>query len=426
MLTALIFAGIVVGVYLRKPSYESSAKVLISFEGLGISLSRAEFQMNNTLVQAVEAITSQGEILLSRSLTEQVIDDIGIEALRDPPPTSAIGRFLRGFVFTVVDGMEDFLAGLGLAPKLSERDKLVAKLTKSLSVFPVRQSQIIVVSVRWNKPEKAKLILQKIMDSYIAMNMKISQRANNYEIFAEQTKQLSAALNDAENVLLQFKLKNNLLDLPREKQTLASRIEKLSALIDGMTTGAGDANVAADDAMVTNDNAAVTQVTSLQSQLLSLKIELARMRVSATSENRAVKQLESQIAEVEKSIAGILSRVALALDESTTRLRTVNEAEAGYERIRRDVEMARDAYQTYRKVTDDRRAMQSRTMQLDVQVIDSPSLPVKASGPSRLVLLLAGLPFSILLAVGLVSLLFALRIWTGRENLRFATQAAND
>jgi uncharacterized protein involved in exopolysaccharide biosynthesis len=418
VLFALVMSGIVAGVYLRKPAFESTAKVLISFEGLGISLSRAEYQIGNTQVQAVEAITSQGEILQSRNLVEQVIDEIGVEALRDPPPASMIVRIIGGFASSLGNAIEDALFRLGLATRMSERDSLVARLSKSLSVFPVRQSHILTVSVRWHRPEIARLLLSRVMQTYFAMNKKISQRANNYEVFAEQTRQLSAELSDAEQALLQFKLRNNLLDLPREKQILSSQIERLSALLEGMAAVAGYVTAPPEEPAVASgaDNAAVSQVSSLQAQLVSFRVELARLRISSTPDNRAVRQLESQIAEVEKTIAGILAWAARSLDQSKARLRVVNEAEASYERIRRDVEMARDAYQTYRKVTEDRRAMQSRNMQINVQIIDSPSLPLRAAGPSRLTLLIAGLPFSLICAIGLMLLVAFYRSWIPGRN----------
>ena len=349
-----------------------------------------------------------------------MIDEIGVEALRDPPPASVIVRFIGGVANSLGDAIEAVLVRLGLATPMSERDSLVAKLNKSLSVFPVRQSHIVTVSVRWHRPEIARLLLRKVMETYIATNKAIGQRANNYEVYAEQTKQLSAELSEAENVLLQFKLKNNIMDLLREKQVLMSNTEKLSALLEGTAAIAGHATAPAEDPAATSDidSAAVSQVSSLQAQLTSFRIELARLRISSTPDNRSVQQLVSQIAEVEKTIAGILARVTRSLEDSKTRLRAVNEAEAGYERIRRDVEMARDAYQTYRKVTEDRRSMQSRNMQTNIQVVDSPSLPLRASGPSRLMLLAAGLPFSLTCSIGLISLLLIYRSWKQAERGR--------
>jgi uncharacterized protein involved in exopolysaccharide biosynthesis len=413
LLFALVMSGIVMGVYIRKPAFDSTAKLLISFEGTGISLSRAEYQLNTAQVQAVEVITSQSEILASRSLVERVIDEVGVEALRDPPPTTLIGRFVNGLASFAGSTIESALLRLGLASKLDERDILVDRLGKSLSVYPVRQSQIMLVSVRWHRPEIANLLLGKVLEVYFAINEEIGQGANGYQIFAEQTKRLSSELSDAEQALLQFRLNNNLMDLPREKQFLTARIETLSALTDGMDAsfGAGPGTAGGPAANVDEDMAAISQAASLQSQLETLRVELARVRITATSDNRAVRELESQISEVEKSLVSIYARATKSLEDAKSRLRAVNEAEAGYERIRRDVEMATDAYQTYRKVAEDRRSMPSRSNQIDVQIVDSPSQPYQPLGPSRLILLIAGLPFSLLCAIGLVLLINFHRNW---------------
>ncbi|WP_163980809.1 hypothetical protein, partial [Raoultella ornithinolytica] len=68
-LAFLVFAGFfgaaMAGIYLKKPAYESVGKLLVNFEGRGVSLSRADVQYNSTQLQAVEAVTSQSEILRS-------------------------------------------------------------------------------------------------------------------------------------------------------------------------------------------------------------------------------------------------------------------------------------------------------------------------------------------------------------------------
>ena len=416
LLFALIMGAIVTGVYVRKPAYESTAKILISFQSLGISLSRAEFQYGNTPVQSAEAITSQGEILKSRDLMEQVIDETGVEALRSPGPTGMIGRIVGGAANFAGSIIESALVQLGLATKKSERDVLIERLADALTVYPVRQSQVMVVTVRWNRPEIARQLLSKVMEIYFARNKVINQDMSSYEVFAEQTKRLSAELSNAELELLRFKLEKERLDFPEEKQRLWSRIGKLSELLQGITLVSGNDRAGSSKPALAGEenNIAAAEVSSLQSQLSSFKLDLARLRISSAPDNRVVREMESQISETERMISAILSRVAQALEKSRARLRAVNEAEASFERISRNVEMARDAYQTYRKVTEDRRLMQARNMPVNFQVIDNPSLPLQPIGPARLTLLIAGLPFSLICAIGLMLLIHFYRRWTQR------------
>jgi uncharacterized protein involved in exopolysaccharide biosynthesis len=54
-------------------------------------------------------------------------------------------------------------------------------------------------------------------------------------------------------------------------------------------------------------------------------------------------------------------------------------------------------------------------MQINVQVIDNPSLPLEPTGPARLTMLIAGLPFSLICAIGLVLLLHFYRLWMERQ-----------
>jgi uncharacterized protein involved in exopolysaccharide biosynthesis len=65
------------------------------------------------------------------------------------------------------------------------------------------------------------------------------------------------------------------------------------------------------------------------------------------------------------------------------------DAERANNRIQRNIEIATEAYQTYRKVARDRHNMLAHEMIVRIQVIDPPTVPIRALGPSRLIWVLA-------------------------------------
>ncbi|WP_204335924.1 hypothetical protein, partial [Klebsiella pneumoniae] len=65
--------------------------------------------------------------------------------------------------------------------------------------------------------------------------------------------------------------------------------------------------------------------------------------------------------------------------------------ESDFNRAGRNLEIASEAYQTYRKASEDRRVMKAQEVKIRIQVIDPPTRPVLPTGPSRLILALAAL-----------------------------------
>src|SRR5579864_1839889 len=84
----LILVAIVAGVQRKELRYESVAKLLVNVDSLRLSVSRADVKYDTAMAQAVEAVTSQAEILSGESLIGELVDRKG-EDFFYPPESDA-------------------------------------------------------------------------------------------------------------------------------------------------------------------------------------------------------------------------------------------------------------------------------------------------------------------------------------------------
>lgn len=403
ILFIVILAGGVAGVYLKRATFESTAKMLVNLEGLGVSLSQVDLPQVGPQVQAIEAITTQVELLTSRQLIEETVDKLGVEVFRGPPPGNVVVRIIVGAINGISDGVSAVLARLGLIQIVGERDAIVEALSSSLRVYPVRQSQIIAVSLRWRYPTVPPLALQTLLDLYFTKTKAIDTKHSEFGLFTEQVTVAASALSAAEEEMRAFRLRYDVADLLREKQMLIDRIDRLTAMgetvaVDAGGSTQGKGTVIAVDGANRDVGGVVDQLMDLHSRLTGLRVERARAATTYTAEHRVVRELDNQIAATEATLVRENTRIASLVTTARARLRELQDAEQEFNRISRQFDMATQAYQTYSKVARDRALALAHETTVHIQVIDPPDTPLRATGPSRLVWMFLALFVSLGLA----------------------------
>jgi uncharacterized protein involved in exopolysaccharide biosynthesis len=389
----VLFVGGLGAVYLKRPAYESSAKLIVNMQGLGVSLSQAEIPASGPQVQAVEAVMSHIELLTSRDLVIELIDRLGMDAFRAPLPRNPVVRFVVQTLDATSRGLGDVLAILGLVQPIAERDALIEQVGNAIRVFPVRQSQVIVVSFRWRNPTIPPFALGAMLELFNEKSRKLDSIRSEYVLFSDQVRQAADALENAEAEARAFDQTHDIADLAREKQMLVDRIDRLSAMrsdagIDVANTQASQLNVAG----------AGEQITQLRARLHTLNEERAKALASFTPQHRSVQELDRQIAETQDALSAENDAIGATILASRARLRLLLDAEQANNRIRRNIEVASQAFQTYRKVATDRQNMLAHETVVHVQTIDAPSQPIRPLGASRLVWVFAALVLSLIVA----------------------------
>ena len=390
----ILFAiGATGAVYLKKPSYEASAKLLLNLEGLPLSLSRAELPPTGAQMQAVEAVTNQVEILGSRDLVEQLVDALGPEAFAAPPPGNPLVRAVVGAIGAASRAVSARLAAVGLIEPVAPRDALVEALRARLTVYAVRQSQVIDVALTWPDPAMARVALGKLLDIYLARVAALSVQFAEQGVLQEQAQRASEALDAAEREIRALQSRHDVVDPAREKQLLADRIERLTLML-GDAGGAQSPGPESGGATAPELDGVGARIADLRERINTHTIDRARAMARFTGDHAAVREIDAQIAAAKEALARESALLDSALTQDRARLRRVLDIESDFARAMRGRDVAADAYRTYRQAANDRRVMQLQSQELSVRVIDSPRPPIRARGPSRLVLAIAGLIFS--------------------------------
>ena len=177
LVTAMLLS--VAFVYLQPPYYESTARVMVE-------RGKRPTQRSEILeypLEAFEAITSEIEIITSRTVAEDVVDRL---RLVDRPVRDTLVR-------RIGDGIKDTLDRLGLLTKLDRREALVRNIQESLSVEPAPQSSVLVITYGADSATEAAEIARAVTESYLAQHRKIF-RADTAVFFEERVKEMSDEL----------------------------------------------------------------------------------------------------------------------------------------------------------------------------------------------------------------------------------------
>jgi uncharacterized protein involved in exopolysaccharide biosynthesis len=219
-------------VYLMPPIYESTSKVLVE-------RGKRPTQRSDTLeyqLDAFEAITSEIEIIRSRTVAEDVVDRL---RLAERPVRDTFGR-------RVGEGIKDVLDRLGLLTRLDRRESLVRGIQIGLRVDPAPQSSVLVITFGAESATEAAEIAAAVTDSYLAHHTRVF-RVDTAKFFEERVKEVVDELE-------QVRLKQGRETQPALSQSLLMEVgvlekayafyrEKLNAAKADMAAGESLVNV---------------------------------------------------------------------------------------------------------------------------------------------------------------------------------------
>lgn len=419
----LLFLAASVGVsFVRKPAFETTAKLLINLQGRGVSLSRAEVPIGEAHMMAAEAINTQVEVLRSRVLIEEAIARIGPEAFESPLSKYLILRLISSLTKGIIGVVERLLQRLMLVDVVSPQHRLIEQIERNLVVYPVRQSAIIAVTFRWHTLDAPQAFLRTLLDLYFTRSGAHASSGDEQSLFSEQADRARAEMDKGEGELRDLRIRMGITDLPREKQLLVERIERITSRValtkvespPGLRAATPAANGGRDDILIETADGDVAagvvgyEIPALRSRLNALMLERSRLQVVFTEREQSVRQVNQQIATLTALLNAEGRALADMLDSARRRLKLLLEVEGEFSRLNRNVDVASEAYQVYRKVASDRRVARAQEARVKVQIVDAPTQPFRPIGMNRLVRLLLGLVLSI---IATLALALAMEYW---------------
>ena len=407
-------------IYVRLPTFESAAAVLINVERFGVSASRSDVRQDVAVLQAVEAVTSQAEILRSRELVEKLADKLDPKIFERPPSANPLMRAISTTIRSVQDVAVYGLRQIKLLPPANPHYDIIKTIEGCLDINTVRQAQVIRISCRADNPDTAQTVLRTMLETYIAMNANRKLDAEEGDVLRKEATRVRGQLEDAEQELFTLRAKHGIADLGGEKSLLSDRINRLTTVLEGApdsvvptpVTGAARAVSPAGgqverkvlDVPGTDGGSggvSGAQVNQLRSQLNSLRVDRAGLSTQFSPSHTRVRAIDAQIESIDTLLKGEIKGLTDSITGYKARLQTLLAVEPQITRLSRNVGILSDTYEVYRKATEDRQIMRQQESLVQVQIIDPPSVPYQPRGPSPLILLLAAIAGALVLSLGI-------------------------
>ena len=292
LLLGVLFTSIVAGVYgmllYKSDQFESTALILVM---LGRENTEAPIAAENATIFTdgvrAEEINSYVRILSSHSLIEDTIDAIGVERffMEQDPPDGLVARAkyeVKKVAKVIKKQVDSTLIYVGLRANLSDREKVIKLLKRSLVVARERDSNVISVSLRLVDPGLAQDIVQELIDQYSQRHIALRKNENIQMAFEGQTALYRGQLLESRDKMATIRMTWNITSIDEQRSVLVGQVIRVQAGLD-------------------QKNSLLAQSKSQEDSIMKLLPTLSRERRQSESKERnpTLKFLHDEIARLQ-------------------------------------------------------------------------------------------------------------------------------
>ena len=312
---------------------------------------------------------------------------------------------------------EQFSKGnLKLIKKITSSEKkdpidLKKYIQSNFSVYHIRNSDVVNLSVTSRDPKLAKLLLEKIIESYLKYDVDTKVAVTNYanDQINSRLSKLLEQMEISETKLLAYKKENNLIDIGdikklkidqitsvskriidanrelQKKQNDLTSIKLAEGNIDELLAISDLRNKKEVDAIRTNINATNNNIEALQIIYTDEHPKVKKMfKTKANLDNRLKEILDENIAASAFELANLQNFIISSeeeLDDAKFELQALEEKDVALQQYVREVEMNNKIYETFlqrMKETNEVKELQSS----NVKIIQAALLPILPISPN--------------------------------------------
>jgi uncharacterized protein involved in exopolysaccharide biosynthesis len=432
---AVTFVTVAVATFLAAPTYQATAQILVKLgrENIYIPASGSSNPVIN--FNREEQINSEIEILKSRSLAMEVIQEMGPETIY-----ADIAKGSEGLRAAILPSK-----GSGKTPA----EKALLTMQKALDVQAIRKSNVIEVSFKHTNPETSAAVVNNLSNLFLDRHLSVHKTSQSSAFFQKQSEFLKIKLNEAETLLQELKDKFDLTALEEQQSIMLKQAADMrSALNDTLSLAVEVENrieglenhlAAVPKTIPKGEEVNPYLINTLEARLVELQLEEKDLLIKYSDESRLVKNVREEIQMVnqrlssnEKKLYGKAStsinptyqqlqqellrskadyRALMAksdtqrtqLSDYKKELDQLNQVETEYNRLMQEVEVDRQNYQLYLTKFEESRisdAMDSEKIAA-VSLIEPAYVPLKPVSPKKMLNLVLGLFLGALGGLGL-------------------------
>jgi uncharacterized protein involved in exopolysaccharide biosynthesis len=337
----IVVASVALLVYLLPPTFSARASVLV--ERNRSPVTRSTFV---PVTDLVEVMTSESEIIVSRTVMANVVDRL---KPHERPVRPSTMRRLR-------DGVSDWLADVGLIDNLSPREKWIIALQKQVSAKPVSASDVIAIRYDDEDPEWAARIANAVTNAYIEHHLQIFSKTRGSDLFRRQM--------EASDQTLQ-RLRARIADL--KSRSSVSAIEE-------------------------NRKGLVQSASSLRDQRVKAQTELSELLTRFQPDHEKVKAAAATVARLDALLAG-----------NARRLQELEQVDGSLKELELAVQAEEVSFRDYKQRYDEARLGEATDVTMvNVRVVDYAAQPERPTYSRLFLIAIAiagGLALAILVAI---------------------------
>ncbi len=305
--------------------YEADARLLVM---LGRENVEAPVTVTNGAVFTSgvqeEEVNSYIQLLESRSLVEETVDTIGVDRFdfTPPPPTTLFQRAKAAVKSVARAGKklaDDALIALNIKTRLSDREKVVKMVQKSLKVTREGRSNVIHLSLRLPDATLARETLDIHLAAYFKRHVKLRQVPNIVSLFGDEADGYRADLQKLQDERTNVRETWGVSSVELQRAEMVKRLGDLLSSLDaqraevemrrGLRATLARAAAALPEWVVSSES---QEPNPLSDRLVSALNELRMQRVAALSrfkENTPiVRAVDEQIAALESMLGSAADR----------------------------------------------------------------------------------------------------------------------
>ncbi len=301
----LLFVMVLVGSIFEKPVYGSKALIEIDKENPSVANPQEMFLVDDVSDAYLE---TQYKVLASDDLAERVIHELNLEKQTEFVPTAHHWPWqLRGF--RASPPPTDNAA----VPDLTVRGIVLTRFQDRLDIRPIRRSRAVELRFDSHDPELAARAVNAVAENYVQKNLEArwdaAKRASNW--LSLQLNDLKAKLEKSEDDMQKYAAANDLLYLVTEKGEQESVVnQSVRGIQDELSKAQGDRMDKESKFFLlqSGDYSSLpgvfdsTLMQELSVRLADLQRQHAQLSATFTEDYPKVKEIRSQIQEIQSSL----------------------------------------------------------------------------------------------------------------------------
>jgi uncharacterized protein involved in exopolysaccharide biosynthesis len=415
---------------IREDSYLVTARLMVrgsQSQEPPPNLSDASMAVGGYRFQEVGA---EAEILQSSELVTRIVDRLHMDrpAKLNLPSHGVLSicvYHLKAALRNLRDTWSELMISAGLKERLSRREQAIARLQKSFSATPVKDTNVILLTLDLPYRVDASRVLNAWIDFYQRFREELYRGRTGQEFFLDELNRSKAKLTAAEDAERGFDGQNQLSDPAKEEQVLLEQLAQAQQslresriaqeLVEGRIAAfSREAGKADPQFVVLGSGERDTLLSGLLMDLAGLQRERERLRLTDLDSSARIVNNRAQFQQLLDMATRHLNSLLQQRQEETAvragavrdigeRLQSVHFLQTEQSRLKRNVATTEAEYLTFMRRYEEARA----TAGLDRARIGQVAVVASAIDP----LTPAGIPKSYLLLAALAAGMLAALLW---------------